>query len=414
MSAKTISVTLAIGSDPYQQSLPAALLREGMLRRVLSFRPEPEVADPNGAGSLTVVRRFPAFKLANRVLWAAWRRLPGTGQSHLPKVATTWLADRLALRFVPPSSIFHGVSGTCLASMRAARRSGAVALLESPTLHLRHWQSEVSIDCERFGVNPRDCSSILPAPLIRRVEREYELCDKIIALSSPARQSFVESGYGQKTLVVLPGVDHVFFTSPPEPKDTGLFRVCYVGRIEVAKGIGYLLEAWTRLRLPRAELLLAGEIRPDVEPLLKVNLNANLMLPGALPLSQVVECYRQSDVLVLPSANEGLGMVLLEAMACGIPVIATDRTGATDVVTEGVDGFVVPARKVEVLAERILWCYEHREQLRAMGAAARIKVEERFTLDHYERRLTEMYRQLSKETCQTTASTDTAESRPAR
>ncbi len=397
MQTDPISVTLALGSDPYQQRLPAALLREGMLRRVLSFRPEPEVADPNGAGSLEVVKRFPAFKAVSRTLWAAWRRLPGTGHSHLPKVATTWLADRLASTYVPPSSIFHGFSGTCFACMEAAKRRGAVTILESPTLHLQHWQDAVMAECAHFAVNPRDCASVLPVPLIRRAQREYELCDKIIVLSSVARQSFEQFGYAEKAVLVWPGVDHLFFAPRLELGPPHLFRACYVGRVELAKGVGYLLQAWKRLGLAGAELLLIGEIRQEMEALLKSHADASIRLLGALPSSEVAEWYRRSSLFVLPSPNEGFGMVLLEAMASGLPVIASDKSGAQDCVAEGRDGFVVATRNVDALAERILWCYQRRDETRAMGRAARMKIEQQFTLAHYAERQISLYRQVSKE-----------------
>jgi len=366
-----------------------------MLRRLLSFRPEPEVADPNPAGSMEVVKRFPGFKAANRILWAGWKRLPGTAHSHVPKVASTWLADRLASKYVPPSTVFHGLAGTCLACMQAAKRLGAATVLESPTLHLRQWQDEVMAECAHFGVDPRDCDSILPESLIRRVQGEYDLCDWIIVLSSATRQSFAQFGFAEKTILVWPGVDHLLFTPPREIKPAPLFRVSYVGRVEIAKGVGYLLEAWNRLGLPGAELVLVGMVRPEVETLLRRYGDTSVRLPGSLPPAQVANCYRDSSVFAFPSVNEGLGMVLLEAMSSGLPVIATDRTGAPDLVTDGKEGFVVPARNVDALAERILWCYQHRDQARAMGWAARIKVEEQFTLEHYEQRQINVCRQLN-------------------
>lgn len=397
--ANRVSVTLALGSDSYQQGLPAALLRAGMLRRVLSFRPEPEVADPSEAGSLQVVKQFPAFKVANRILWAGWKRLPGTGHSHLPKVASTWLADRLASRYVLPSSIFHGFSGVCFACMRTAKRLGALTVLESPTLHLQDWQNEVLADCAHFGISPRECASFLPAPLIRRAQREYDLSDRIVVLSSAARRSFNQFGYAQKTVVVWPGVDHLFFTPRSDAEPKPLFRACYVGRVEVAKGVGYLLEAWKRLGLLQAELLLVGEVKPEMSSLLKSYSVANIRLAGVLPRPEVAERYRESSIFVLPSANEGLANVLLEAMASGLPVVATGKSGAQDSVTAGKDGLVVPARDADALAESILWCYEHRDDARAMGRAARMKIEQQFTLAHYAERQISLYRQLSKETC---------------
>ena len=394
MLSKPISVTLALGTDSYQQGLPAALLRRAVLCRVLRFGPDLEILDPNATGSLEMVKRLPAYGMTNRILWGIWRRLPGTGYSQLPRIASTWLADRLASKYVPPASVFHGRVGICLACLRVAKRQGAMTVMENPTLHLQQWQDEVITDCRLFGINPHYADALLPLPLIRRARSEYEECDRILVLSSVARQSFERFDLAAKVVVTWPGVDHVFFTPAPKPSPPRLFRACYVGRVEVAKGVGYLLKAWEQLRLHEAELLLVGDVRPEMESLLRNYAREDVRATGALPPQQVADHYRESSVLVHPSANEGFGLVLLEAMAAGLPVIASERSGARDCVTEGKDGFLVPARNVDALAERILWCYEHPDETMTMGRAARAKIEERFTLSHYEERQVAMYRSL--------------------
>src|SRR5436190_23125800 len=88
-------------------------------------------------------------------------------------------------------------------------------------------------------------------------------------------------------------------------------------------------------------------------------------------------------------------MVLLEAMASGLPVIGTDRTGAPDLVTPGREGFIVPARNVDALREAILWCYQHPDEAAVMGKDARAKVEEQFTLAHHAERQIAVYRSLA-------------------
>jgi glycosyltransferase involved in cell wall biosynthesis len=82
-------------------------------------------------------------------------------------------------------------------------------------------------------------------------------------------------------------------------------------------------------------------------------------------------------------------------MASGLPVVASDLSGASDCVTEGKEGLIVPARDVDRLADAILWCYQHREETRAMGLAARTKIENQFTLEHYNRRVIALYRSLA-------------------
>jgi glycosyltransferase involved in cell wall biosynthesis len=395
MQSNPISVTLSIGSAPYQKRLAATLLRNGMLRRVLRFGPDLEVLDPTGGDeSLQLTRRFRRYKFANRLLWAGWTRLPGVGRSRLPVVATSWLADHLAAKWIPPSSIFHGWTGVCLASLEAAKRQGAITLVENPMLHPQHWQREVLAECKRFGVRPKDCDVVLAARHIRYREREFEACDSIVVNSSVAHRSFEELGYGHKATVVWPGVDHLFFASLIEPTPSQIFRVCYVGRVELAKGIGYLLQAWKRLSLPHAELVLIGEIRPEMDSLLKSYVHPSVRMLGFVPPQEVAEIYRRSSVFVFPSVNEGLALVLLEAMASGLAVIATDKSGAGDCVTDGQQGFVVPARSVDALAEAILWCYRHQEETIALGRAAKKRVEGGFTLAHYEQRQIDLYHSL--------------------
>ena len=118
----------------------------------------------------------------------------------------------------------------------------------------------------------------------------------------------------------------------------------------------------------------------------------SLLRAGMLKLP---ERYRESDLFVFPSVNEGLAQVLLEAMSSGLPVVASDHSGADELVTEGRDGFIVPVRDVDRLAEAIVWCYQHRRETQAMGRAARAKMESQFTLEHYNQRQIALYRSLA-------------------
>jgi glycosyltransferase involved in cell wall biosynthesis len=393
VASDAVSVTLGIGSAPYQKTLIASLLRAGMLRRVFGKGPKFDIQDSID-GELKVVQRYPVMTFADRVLWAIWWRLPRNVRPGPPVMPRILLCDQLWSRWIPQCNVFHAWSGLCLAGLSVAKRQGAITLLENAARHPRHWHFAGVGECQRFGINPRERSTVLPAMLIRRIEQEYEICDRIIVPSRLAQRSLAEFGLGDKTVVVTPGVDTDSFYPRPTPREESVFRVCFVGRVELAKGAGYLLQAWKRLALAKAELLLVGQVKPEMNSLLRTHADASVRMVGHLPPAKLPDLYRNSDLFAFPSVNEGLAQVLFEAMSSGVPIVASDHSGADDLITNGIEGFVVPVRDVDRLAEAISWCYEHREETRAMGRAAREKVESQFTLEHYNQRQIGLYKSL--------------------
>jgi glycosyltransferase involved in cell wall biosynthesis len=391
MKTKPVTVTLNLSSGLFHR-LAATLQQQDMLRRAFSAWPDVEIFDPNGEG-LRLVRRYRFYWHAHRILWGIWRRLPGSKFSrNLPAAFLTALADWLFARWIPSSTIYHGCTGVCLFSMKKAKRLGAITMIENAIMHTRDWQKAVIEECKAFGVLPRNCRATLPRPMIWRLEREYQRCDYIIVPSTIAGESLAAAGLREKTIVVNAGVDHQFFTPPAVVEPRAIFRVCYVGRVELAKGVPYLLQAWKQLDLADAELVLTGEIAPEMDAVIKKYALPNVRLTGILPASQIAEGYRVSHLFAFPSVNEGLARVLFEAMACGLPVVATEKSGAEDLIAQGVEGTIVPARDAGALAAAILWHYQNPQAAAAMGKAARAKVEQQFTLAHYEERMIGVYR----------------------
>jgi glycosyltransferase involved in cell wall biosynthesis len=387
-----LTVTLSLGSQPFQKAVVEGLQRTGALRRILAFSSEVKIFDPDGIEALKLVRCYRRYKFVNRLIWAAWRRLPCSGRAwNMPLVATSAYADRLASRWVPSSTIFHGWTGNSLACIGRARQQGSIILIEQVSMHPREWKETVLGECGRFGVRPRDCRAILPDPLMRRMEREFEMADAILVPSQLARRSFERAGYGERTIALNAGVDHHFFAPPSTAVSREVFRVCYAGRVELPKGLPYLLEAWNQLRLGQAELVLIGEVAPEMHRFIRRWALPNVRLLGFLPPSELAKWYCSSHLFVFPSVNEGLARVLLEAMSCGLPIVTTELSGAEDCITTGVEGHLIPARNSEALAEAILWHFNNQEASAAMGKAARSRIERQFTLPHYVERVIRVY-----------------------
>jgi starch synthase len=395
MPADPVSVTVALGTAPYQKTLAASLLSAGMLRQVIDLAPYIGIREPNSQGKLERVKSFPGYTLTKRIVWGIWRRLPRSSRPRPPAFSSVWLADRLLSNSIAPCTIFHGCTALSLATIRAAKQRGAITLVEHAASHPREWKKVEIAECQRFGVNRQDGSGDQPERLLRRMEQEFRECDRIVVPSGAARRSFAEYGNEAKTVVVPTGVDAEFFSPGQPAAHSAIFRVCYVGRIEFAKGVGYLLEAWKRLGLAGAELVLVGEVKLQMKTFLKGYEGCGVRCTGMLPPLEVARVYRESNLFAMPSPCEGLAQVVLEAMASGLAVVATDTSGANECVIDRKEGFVVPARDVDAIANAILECYEHRDETQSMGRAARARIENQFTLKDYNNRVINLYSSLA-------------------
>lgn len=225
---------------------------------------------------------------------------------------------------------------------------------------------------------------------IEKEKREYEKSDLIFVPSSFAKESFLEHGFKESKVCNAPfGVDTEEF-SPIEKKDD-VFRVVFAGQMMLRKGVHYLLKAFSDLDLPNSELWLLGKKRPEIAPFFD-KYEGGFQHLGHKPQDELYRYYSQGSVFVLNSIEDGFGMVIPQAMACGLPAICTQNTGGPDIVRDGTDGFIIPIRDTESLKEKILWCYENQDECRTMGHAARRRVEEDFTWHDYGRRVVNSYR----------------------
>jgi len=230
--------------------------------------------------------------------------------------------------------------------------------------------------------------------LFDQIAREVDLADYILAGSSFVRQSCIENNVSPEKIILLPyGSDMTRIIPYTSPKTHGKFRILFVGRIEQRKGIRYLLDAVSNLSLPDIELWLCGNIMGDREALSPYEKIYTHL--GYIPHNKMAEIYSQVDVLVFPSLADGFGFVLLEAMAAGIPVITTDHTVGPDIISDGKEGFIIPIRDSQAIAEKILWLKEHRDICLDIGTKAR-QVAEQYTWQHYYNRAGNIFEKLAR------------------
>jgi len=142
----------------------------------------------------------------------------------------------------------------------------------------------------------------------------------------------------------------------------------------VQKGFIDLLAAYRLLRHPNKRLLLIGTLSATAKELLNCCYVEGIEYLGPIPNAQLSHYYNQASVFVLPSIQEGFGMVIGEAMACGCPVIASKNTGASELITDGDDGFIVPIRRPDLIALRLQQLADEPQFADRMGRAAAARV----------------------------------------
>jgi starch synthase len=295
-----------------------------------------------------------------------------------------WVASRLAFE----SAVFWGFQGSCLESLRAARAAGKSAVCEFATAHVT---AAIRILTEEAEKHPEWAATIsnlhFPDWYRERLEQEPHAADVCIAASGFTQRSLEEVGIPTDRIRLLPLAADVDQFQFAERRTDGPLKVLFVGGIGQRKGIKYLLQAVQQLNSPQIQLSLLGPAPADDRPLKEYSKWYHYL--GRTDQAGVVRQMQQADVLVLPSVFEGFGLVIVEAMATGLPVIASTHSCAPEVIRDGVDGFVLRPEDVNGLAERIAWCAEHRAELVPMGAHAYEQAQQ-FSWDAHCQRLTSL------------------------
>ncbi len=295
-------------------------------------------------------------------------------------------ARRLASSREEPPSLLYGWAQYSLAQARAARRQGIRVVLDRGSAEATVQEQILRQAYATAGLPYAGPGRHATA----RGEAETTLADLVAVPSRYVYDTYRRAGVPEDKLWVNPlGVDLERFRPAPHSPE-GPFRLAFVGTVGVRKGIVDLLAAWQRSRPSNAELVLVGGVLPEVAGLVAgFDTGSGVRATGYTADPQ--PHYAKAHALVLPSLEDGFGLVVLEAMACGLPVIVSDRTGAAECVSEGVDGYVVRAGDVDALAERMARLAGDRTRAATMGRAARSKAEQ-YPWSAYRQRLVERLR----------------------
>lgn len=317
--------------------------------------------------------------------------IPGALSEKIMRWRNRWFDRHVAalVRKKRPDAVIC-YDSSALDTFRACKETGSLAILDQSISLLAH---TIRIMDEEFQLHPGRGEVLnVPEWLVDQCLQEALLADKVLVASEFVRDGLVENGIPPERIVMLRyGVDASSFHTSSSRKE-GKFRVLYVGHLSRRKGIRYLLEAFSELGLPDAELLMVGSIT-DAEDILESYRGMFRHVPQ-VPYGEMPAYFQDADIFVFPSLLEGMGLVILEAMAAGLPVITTEN--AACVVRDGIDGYVVPIRNVEALKEKMRLLYLDKGQRERMGRQARLHAEN-YTWESYQRRLGKLMHQFISE-----------------
>jgi starch synthase len=362
----SLRVVLAVNGVFHHFELAHELAERGMLQSIYSSFPWRRLRREGLDRSY--VKMYPWMHVTQHLMHRLMS-IPPYVDKHMDRWVRSGL-DQFVARTLPQCDVYVALSGSGLASGRVAQRRGAHYVCDRGSSHIRYQDQILAQEYARWGL-PR---IPLDPYFIEREEREYEQADAVTVPSGFAYRTFVEMGVPEKKLHRIPyGVRLDRFRPAGEPPKNA-FHVLFTGTVGLRKGVPDLLEAFRLLRHPHKKLRIVGPVLSEMKSIFAAWDMTGVEVVGRLPQKELANYMSTSHVMVLPSVEEGLALVQGQALACGCPLISSYHTGGEDLFTDGVEGFLVPIRSPQAVAERLQQLADDPLLQQQMSAAALARV----------------------------------------
>ena len=263
--------------------------------------------------------------------------------------------DRWVGAHLEPCDFIHGIPGQCLHTFRAAKRLGIRTVLNHATGPVRDWVRIMEPEYARVGLRLVDVCPY-DADYFLREDEEYALADFHCAASTIVRDQLIARGIASARIwLVSYGADERIFHrgNPPAPEP---FRLVFAGQVGLRKGLRTLLTALTLAARAdwRVDFFgtVLGEARTDLDAYRGAT---PLEFHGAVSQAKLADAFRAGSALVLPSLEEGFGLVVPQALNCGCPAIVSESVGAKDLICQRGNGSIVENGNAESLASELAW-----------------------------------------------------------
>ncbi len=223
---------------------------------------------------------------------------------------------------------------------------------------------------------------------LNQIKEEIALADYFLAASEIVEKSLIFCGARPEQIIRIPyGVDIEKYHPNFAKSMDGPLKLITVGG-GYRKGLDMLFDIVSKYDEKDVKLEVIGNyvsIKKLIEPYEKT---PNISYGGFLTPEELLIKYQSADVFILPSIGEGMALVGLEAMACGLPLICSENTGVNDLITNYENGIIIPIGSPDAIKKAIDYCIENKDRLQGMGKKARM-VAERHTWKNYQKNVSE-------------------------
>ena len=268
------------------------------------------------------------------------------------------------------SNVLIATSGSGLEAGKQIKSLNGKFVCDRGSTHINFQNETLKEEYKNFKIYYNEISK----KTVERETKEYHAADLISVPSSFVYNSFLKQGIDQRKLFLNPfGVNLNRFNPLPKINDSK-FNVLYVGTLSIRKGIFYLLEAFKKLKFKNKKLTLIGPIDNNIKDKVFKYLSDEIKYLSVIENKKLNKYYSIADVMVQPSVEEGLSLVMAEALACGCPVIATENTGAEDLFQNNKEGFIIKARSINQIHDKMQLLADNKLLQKEMSNHAILKV----------------------------------------
>jgi glycosyltransferase involved in cell wall biosynthesis len=288
-----------------------------------------------------------------------------------------YIVARRIEKMVGQIDIVHTWPLGALRTLRTAAKLGIPTVLERPNAHTRFAYETVQKECERLGVTlPASHEHAYKEDVLIKEEAEYELASRLLCPSDFVARTFLDRGFAREKLARHQyGFDEQVYHADREPREQGTgLTMLFVGGCAPRKGVHYALEAWLQsTAFHNGKFLIAGQFVPGYAERLSSKLaHSSVHVLGHR--TDVPELMRKSDILVLPSIEEGSALVTSEARGSGCVLLVSEAAGAICAHLE--NALVHTVGDVQALAQHITMLNEDRALLERLRAASLRTIDE--------------------------------------